>query len=198
MFIHVFMGDVGQYRHVEFTGIDAILCPTVRRGLQHYMCQPGLDHLRQVTLHIMCIGCSDMEAGIQHLVADHGIDSRDHPGLEAGCQQDLMKQVGRGGLAIGTSDANHCQLAGRPIVKCSSQPRKSAAGIFESQIWDGKSAELLIPHHRGGAVRNGLVDVTVTILGAALHGNEEVAGPDDAAIDGNATDRHIGNVRGTR
>ncbi len=71
------------------------------------MGQPGICHLAQIFLDIKHFRGGDMQTGIERLVAYHGIDCRDHTGLDPGGKQDVVNKIDRGGLPIGASDPDH-------------------------------------------------------------------------------------------
>ncbi len=83
MKIEVLMGDVGHHRHVEIDAVDAALRQSVRGRFQHNVCQPRLDHARQVHLDLVRGRRGHVQTGRQFLVSDHGADGRDQAGTEA-------------------------------------------------------------------------------------------------------------------
>src|SRR5687768_9275623 len=140
MLIHVLMCDVGDNTNVKLAGIHSILCPAMRGRLQNNMCQASLHHSGEITLYIMCVWGCDVEACIQHFIADHRIDRGYHPSFDSRSEQDLVNQIRRCSLASRGGDAQNCQLAPGPVVKRGRDPRQRATRVFEPNIWDAESA----------------------------------------------------------
>ena len=63
-----------------------------------------------------------------------------------------MDNITRGGFAIRACYADHRQLAGRPVVICSSQPGQGLTRVFESNVWDAESAQFPVAYNRSGPV----------------------------------------------
>ena len=83
-----------------------------------------------------------MKTGVQHFLADDCIDSRDHTGLNAGCQQDAMDQVAGSGLAIRAGHTDHHQLAAWVVMESCTDPGQAAPGILHLQIGNRETGQL--------------------------------------------------------
>src|SRR5690606_36044976 len=89
--VEVFVGDVGDHRHVELAGGHALLGQAVRGDLQHAVGEAGGHHARQVALNGGGVGRGDVEAGVERLVADDGADGGDEPRPQPGGEQNGME-----------------------------------------------------------------------------------------------------------
>ncbi len=185
------MCDVGHHTDIEFAGIHAVLRPTVRGGLQHGMRQASLHHLRQVALHVRGVWRGDMEAGIQHLLTDDGIDGGDHANLQPSRLQNVVYQVNSGGFAICTGDTQHSQLAGRVAVKSCRQVRQSLAPIGDTHVGYRQACQVLAAHHRRSPALDGIGDETVPIHELSKGGYEQAANLHLARIEHHPADQGI-------
>ncbi len=171
-----------------------MLRPSMRRGFEHDMRQACFDHFCQVTLYIMRIWCGDVETCIQHFIPYHRIDRRNHASLEPGRHQDVVDQVAGGGFTVRAGHADHRQLASRPIVKRSSQIGQGLTRVLEPDVRQiaNPPCEFTFPHHRDRTLVDCHRDIIVSIHRSAWHGDKQVTGLNNAAINGNASNSHIG------
>ena len=79
MVVQVFVGDIGYHTNVKFAGRYPVLRQSVGSRFEHNMGQPGIYHTRQVALYVGRLRGGDVETGVEHFVANHGINGRDHP-----------------------------------------------------------------------------------------------------------------------
>ena len=66
-------------------------------------------HLREVALHVIGIGRSGMQAGVQHAFADHGIDRADQSGFDACRREDGVNEIAGRRFAVRARDADDAQ-----------------------------------------------------------------------------------------
>ncbi|MPN22885.1 hypothetical protein SDC9_170270 [bioreactor metagenome] len=77
-----------------------------------------------------------METGIYDLVSDHGIDGGDEPHLFTGRFENMIDQIGGGGLAVRTRNSDDGHFSGGKIIKGSGQIGHGFARVFNAQIRD--------------------------------------------------------------
>ena len=84
MLVQMFVCDVGHDSDIELTRVHTMLRPSVRRCLEYAMRQSRIHHAAQVSLHLVRIGCGDVESCVQLIVSNHGV----HRGYEPrrGCR----------------------------------------------------------------------------------------------------------------
>jgi hypothetical protein len=80
MLVQMFMRYVGDNAHVEFAGIDPVLCPSMGRGFKDGVRQSGIYHPTHKVLHIVGVGRSDVEARVKFLFPNDRIDGGDESG----------------------------------------------------------------------------------------------------------------------
>ena len=112
--------------------VSPLLRQPVRGGFQHHVGQPGIHHAAQVALQVGGIRRGHVEAGIQHLVADHRVDRGDHARLQPGLQQDAVDERGGGRLAVRAGHADHGQRAApaSPPARRSDRPSRRGYSLL--------------------------------------------------------------------
>ncbi len=138
------VGDVRHDGHVEIAASHAVLGQPVGGDLQHSVGGPGLDHAGQVVLEVGWVGGGGMEAGVDLLLADAGVDRADHPGLQASGSQHGVDQVGGSGLAVGTGDADQRHLAGGEVVPGGAQPAPGLPCVGDAHVGETTPWQLAI------------------------------------------------------
>ncbi len=84
MVVEMFVGDIGDHADVKLAVCHPVLLKTMRGGLQHHVGQASRLHAREITLHLGRFRGGNVEARINHLIADGGIDGGDHTDQQTG------------------------------------------------------------------------------------------------------------------
>ena len=134
MHVEVLVRDVGDDGHVELAAGDALLRQSVRGGFQHAVSHARVHHLREVALHVVGIGRGGVQAGVQHALADHGVDGADQAGLDARRRENGVNEIARRRFAVGARDADHDQLARGEAVPRGVEPGEGFAAITHFEV----------------------------------------------------------------
>jgi len=181
---------VRNHRGVKVAGGYPALHQPVGGRLQDAVGQPRAHHLRQVALDIGRFRGGDVEAGIQHALANLRANRGNHPDADASAAQDVVNHGGRGSFAVRARHADHAQLARRKVVQGGGQigdrrvdiPGDLQVGRVQAHR-GGKRA-----HHRRRAVGQRLRDVVVAVGALAFYRGEQPTRPDCARIHADAAD----------
>ena len=134
----------------------------------------GVRHLPKELLHLKGLrGCA---LGVEDLIPDHILIGADEPHLgPGGVFQDILQEIGGGGLAVGAGDAHHGHLPGRVVEEIGPHHSQGSAAVFHLDIGNVPLRRRLAqnahcpPLHRSR-------DILVAVGSKAGHGDEQVPG----------------------
>jgi hypothetical protein len=196
--VEMVAGEVGEHRGVEARAGDAVLVERVRGDLDRDVRRARGPHAREEPLERDRVRRRERRGlgRAREAIRDGAYDTR----AEARRAPDLLEEIRRGGLAVGSRDADHREPGGR----VAREPRRGLpeqrarpAGADHDRVGD---VHRVLGDDRHRAARHGLARVTAPVLARAGEREEHVAGPDPPRVDGDAPylDVADGGGRGQR
>ena len=146
---------------------------------------PGVGHVAEECLELQALGRGAL--GVQHLVADHILDGthQAHLGAQA-VLQDVLDEIGSGGLAVGAGNADHGHLPRGVSIPVGTGQGKAAAGVGEQHIFPFRRR--LLAQNAGSALFKRHGDIFVAVGIVAADGHKQVSRLHGAGIIGDAGD----------
>ena len=179
------LGQIGEDAHREADPLHPLEGQRVAGDLHDHMGTPGVRHAAKEALELE--GFRSGALGGDDLGADHVLVGADEAHLgPQGLLQDVLEEVGGGGLAVGAGDAHQLHGSRRvsePVDAHMGESRPAVRGAHEGNVplrrflaEDAGRALLQGAHDGCGACGDGHGDEAVSVGLAAGHGHEEVAG----------------------
>ena len=108
------LGEIGEDTHGEGNALRPVLHQGVRGDLHHRMGAARVRHLAQQTLDLQ--GIRRGAPGREHLLLHQVLHRADEAGFYPCAAQDVAQEVGSGGFAVGTGDAQDRQPGGGVFI----------------------------------------------------------------------------------
>ena len=99
-----------------------------------------------------------------------------------------MNQVGCGGLAVCSRNANHRKVASRPPVERRGHPSQRLARALELDIGDANISRGSLACDRGGSFSNGIRDIRMAIHAGSPQSHKQVTWSYLTAVNGDSAD----------
>ena len=188
--VEVVLRQVRERRDRELEAGQAVHRQRRRRHLHHRVGHAVGDHLRERRVqHVRC------RRGVRRVVAlavPAVVDRADHARVVAGRAQDRLDEIGRGGLAVGTGDADQRQPPRRMIGQRGDREAERASTIGDDQLRHREAVDRRLDRHRRRAALDRRRHEGVAVAATAAHRDEQRARRHRARVTGDRAHVEVG------
>ena len=188
--VEVVAREVGEHGGAELQAQHALLVDTMGADLHHGLFAAGVAHLREHAENVEGLGGGLVRrdgAGAEVVV-----DRADETDALLAAEQ-VLDQVGDGGLAVGSGDADDLEVAVGELVETAGDAGERGAGVGDLDEGDlgGRGRRDLLRDHGDRASVHGLVDERGSVGAQAGEREEQRARHDATAVHHEPGDRTV-------
>ena len=183
MVVKVILRQVREHGPAEADARDAVLIQCMRRNFHEGHVHTGGVHVGQHGVHIEAIRSGH---GRVLMMPRPAIGNRtEHAGLLPGGGEQMIEQIGRGGLAVGPGHADHGERErGRAVPGAGQQPKGLAGiGTVDDFRFAAVPGGFRATDHVPGPPRHGVGNELRTISTAAGQSHKHTTGGRLAGVD---------------
>ena len=188
--VQVVLGQVRERGHREVGAPGALQVERVRAYLHGHHRAACVPHAGEELLQVGRLGSGVL--GVLHTPGDLVAHRADDAAAVAGHARDMLHQIGRGGLAVGTRNAHEREVGRGVVVEAHSGMGHGLAGIGHHHLGNVGGIgqiHLALNHQRRGAAIDGVLGKGVAVHHIAYDAEEHVARLDGIGAERQA--RHL-------